>query len=138
MAPPVAALYGPRNAAKLTLARAQWLRAIGQVADFWKLTVPYSGAAVVAPAADKAAKAKPGAAALSLPTEGMCLERAATILQVDLPLHKWKIILGEQVAPMSCPSCALKLVSGTDFKQTMCEAFRGCSWPWCKSTVQCD
>lgn len=82
VAAPVATLYGPTFTAKLTVARACWLRAVGQLPDLWKQTVPYTAAAAVAPVADKAAKGKPGGAAVTAAVEGVCLERAAALLQV--------------------------------------------------------
>ncbi len=79
---PVAALYGPTFTAKLTIATADWLMAVGQLPDLWKQTTPYTAAPVVAPLVDKAAKAKPGGATVSLAVEGVCLDRAANVLQV--------------------------------------------------------
>lgn len=76
------ALFGPALTAKLAVAQAAWLREVGQTPDLWKQTAPYTAAPAVAPLVDKAAKAKPGAAAVSSAVEGVCLERAATILQV--------------------------------------------------------
>lgn len=83
LASPVAALYGPQLTCKLTIATAEWLKAVGQVPDQWKQTVPYT-AAPAAPAAptDKASKYKTGAAAVPSAIEGVCLDRSAAMLQV--------------------------------------------------------
>ena len=86
VAAPVAALYGPALTARLTIARAHWLRIVGQSPDVWKQTVPYTAAPALAPLAEKAAKAKPGATPGLPPVEGICLDRAATLLQVS---GKW-------------------------------------------------
>lgn len=83
LASPVAALYGPQLTGKLTMATAEWLRAVGQVPDQWKQTVPYTAApAARAAPADKAAKSKTGAAAVPSAVEGVCLDRSVTMLQV--------------------------------------------------------
>ena len=65
------------------MATAEWLRAVGQMPDHWKQTVPYT-AAPAAPAApaDKGAKPKPGVAATPSAIEGVCLDRSAAMLQV--------------------------------------------------------
>ena len=83
LASPIAGLYGPQLTAKLTIATAEWLKAVGQMPDQWKQTVPYT-AAPAAPAApaDKGAKPKPGAAATPSATEAVCLDRSAAMLQV--------------------------------------------------------
>lgn len=80
LASPVAALYGPQLTGKLTIATAEWLKAVGQMPDHWKQTVPYT-AAPAAPA-DKGAKPKPGVAATPPAVEGVCLDRSAAMLQV--------------------------------------------------------
>ena len=82
VAAPITTLYGPAATAKLTMARAGWLRAVGQVPDQWKQTLPFTAAPVVAAPVDKAANAKPGAAGATAPAETVCLEQAANLLQV--------------------------------------------------------
>lgn len=79
LASPIAALYGPQLTGKLTIATAEWLKAVGQMPDHWKQTGPYT-AAPAAPAADKGAKPKPGAPPSAI--EGVCLDRCAAMLQV--------------------------------------------------------
>lgn len=82
-ASPVAAKYGPDLTGKLTIATADWLKAVGQMPDQWKQTVPYTAApAAAAAAGDKGAKAKQGAAATPSTIEGVCLDRSAAMLQV--------------------------------------------------------
>ena len=83
LASPVAALYGPQLTCKLTVATAEWLKAVGQVPDQWKQTVPYTaGPAAPAAPADKVPKSKTGAAAVPSAVEGVCLDRSVTMLQV--------------------------------------------------------
>lgn len=83
VASPVAALYGPQLTGQLTIATAEWLKAVGEMLDLWKQTVPYT-AAPAAPATptDKGAKPKPGVAATPSAIEGVCLDRSAAMLQV--------------------------------------------------------
>ena len=82
-APPVAAVYGAYLTGKLNIATADWLRAVGQMPDLWKQTMPFTAAsALPAPPADKGAKPKSGAVPAAATIESACLERAAAILQV--------------------------------------------------------
>ncbi|KAL0048239.1 hypothetical protein WJX82_010821 [Trebouxia sp. C0006] len=81
VAAPVAALYGPALTFRLTIARAHWLRVVGQLPDVWKQTVPYTAVPALAPPVEKAAKAKPGATPGLPAVEGVCLDRAAALLQ---------------------------------------------------------
>ena len=89
VAAPVAALYGPALTFRLTIARAHWLRVVGQLPDVWKQTVPYTAAPALAPPVEKAAKAKPGATPGLPAVEGVCLDRAAALLQVS---GKWLVV----------------------------------------------
>ncbi len=83
IAAPVAALYGPALNARLTIARAHWLRMVGHSPDVWKQTVPYTAAPALAPPVEKAAKAKSGATPGLSAVEGVCLDCAAALLQVS-------------------------------------------------------